>query len=186
MCKSPEGRSEKNLFFVETTGYECLTTRQACTVESAARTNPHLPITVYMQKTLLTDHNFDWNSGRPKRPRSCRITDSLRQFENVKFVKEELAEYTRDTPLWVLHENFHYNDSYYPVHHRSDAVRVAILWKYGGIYLDLDCMVFRPLHCLENTVGVNPQSDKEWVENGVMIFDAGHPFLHFLMRYVLG
>ena len=186
MCETPEGRRRANIFFVESTGNKCLTARQACSVESAARTNPHANITVYMQATMLTDHMFDWNAGLPIRHRSCRITDSLSQFHNVKFHYSELVEYTRDTPLWGLNSAGEYNESNYPVHHRSDAGRVAILWKYGGIYLDLDCMVLHPLHCLQNTVGMNPNSHHiNWLENSVLIFDAGHPFLNQLMKYVL-
>jgi len=143
---------------------------------------------VYMEHQLLTDAMFYWNAGQAKRPRSCRITESLRQFDNVKFRREALVEHTKDTPLWKLHteSSYNYNESNYPVHHRSDAVRVAILYKSGGIYLDLDCMVMRPLHCLENTVGDNPHAGKQfWLENSVLVFQAGHPFLHYLMRFMV-
>ena len=37
---------------------------------------------------------------------------------------------------------------------RSDLIRVALLWLFGGLYLDLDVVVLRPLYCLKNTIGL--------------------------------
>jgi len=187
MCETAERRHlpAKNIFFIESTGHKCLTARQACSVESAARANPDANVTVHMHTTLLTDQMFGWSESLSNKTRSCRITQRLGQFDRVQIRYEELVEHTRDTPLWILQSDNHYNDSNYPIHHRSDAVRAAILWKYGGIYLDLDCMVLRSLKCLHNTTGMNPHNDKKsWLENGVMSFDAKHPFMYYLMRYM--
>ncbi len=42
-----------------------------------------------------------------------------------------------------------------PQVHLSDAVRVALLWKYGGTYLDLDTVTIRPfLHLYDNFIGL--------------------------------
>lgn len=118
--------------------------------------------------------------------RNCAITQRLfHDWEsNVKVVRQDLMEHLRNTSLWRLYQNGLLNQSSHPLMHRSDAVRVAMLWKYGGLYLDLDCLVFRPLYCLENTVGL-VDFLPNWVENGVMAFRPGHPFIQFLMRYMV-
>lgn len=63
------------------------------------------------------------------------------------------------TPLHKLalrlkesHSNSSINQ--FPLHQRSDLVRVALMWKQGGLYLDLDVVVLRPLYCLQNTLGL--------------------------------
>ena len=68
--------------------------------------------------------------------------------------------------------------------HWSVALRVALIWKYGGLYLDLDVTVLHPLHCLQNTVGLVDYIP-DWVENGVMTFEPGHKFVWFLMKYIV-
>ena len=52
--------------------------------------------------------------------------------------------------------------------------------------MDLDCIVLRPLNCLpDNTVGMRRGWIKNWLENGVMTFKTGHPFLYYLMDYMI-
>lgn len=150
-------RNEKaqNIFFLETSGDSCLTARQACSIESAARSNPYATISVHMENSGPTKIANVKNEQTSQR-RNCAITTRL--FEewkhNVKLVREDLLQHLSNTPLWRLHQKNQLNQSVHPLTHRSDAVRVAMLWKYGGLYLDLDCLVFRPLYCLKNTVGL--------------------------------
>ncbi|KAK7071290.1 hypothetical protein SK128_001184, partial [Halocaridina rubra] len=35
----------------------------------------------------------------------------------------------------------------------SDAVRLAILWKFGGTYIDMDAITLRPLPSAKNFAG---------------------------------
>ncbi|KAK4027619.1 hypothetical protein OUZ56_016667 [Daphnia magna] len=180
-------RNEKaqNIFFLETSGERCLTARQACSIESTARSNPYAMISVHMENSGPTRQANVRNEQSSQR-RNCAITNRLfEEWENnVKLVREDLLQHLRDTPLWRLQQQGRLNQSVHPLTHRSDAVRVAMLWKYGGVYLDLDCLVFRPLYCLKNTVGL-VDFLPDWVENGVMAFEGGHPFLQFLMKYMV-
>jgi hypothetical protein len=43
----------------------------------------------------------------------------------------------------------------------------------------------RPLDSLNNTVGTVQDFIPNWVENGVMAFTVGHPFLQFLMKSMI-
>ena len=55
------------------------------------------------------------------------------------------------------------------------------LLRTGGVYLDLDVVVLRPVHCLRNTAGYL-QRIGNWIENGVLAFDAGHPLLRLYAK----
>lgn len=173
------------IFFVETSGRFCPTFRQLCAVESAARINPKASITVYTEKNQIVNQSTDDNRQEKKVPNWATISNLLRQMVNVQIVREDLLRHLEGTPLEKIHRNGLLNQSASPVIHRSDAIRIALLWKNGGIYLDLDCMVMHPLDGLKNTVGTVRDSITNWVENGVMAFDARHPFLHYLMKSMI-
>jgi hypothetical protein len=118
--------------------------------------------------------------------RHCPITSVLlEQMNNIEIVRENLLGLLEDTPLWQLYKTGSFNRSTWRLFHLSDAARVALLWKKGGLYLDMDCIVLRSLHSLNNTIGTSKYTVPHWVENGVMAFSAGHPFLHFLMKYMV-
>ncbi|XP_032788734.2 lactosylceramide 4-alpha-galactosyltransferase isoform X1 [Daphnia magna] len=178
-------REPMEIFFIESSGHSCLTARQACGIESAARANPQAKISVYVQNTPV---NPSWpetyQDGQDLS--NCPITRVLLQkMANVRVVQENLLPHLQDTPLWQLYTTGSFNKSTWRPFHLSDAVRVALLWKKGGLYLDLDCIVLRSLDSLNNTVGTVDYSIPNWVENGVMAFPSGHPFLHFLMKYMV-
>ena len=104
---------------------------------------------------------------------------------NVKLIRQDLVQvHSQGTPLYKLHESGLLDQSHHPMAHRSDIARIGILWKQGGLYLDLDCIVLRPLHCLRNTVGLGDLLPN-WAENGVITFDPGHPFLSYLMDHMI-
>jgi lactosylceramide 4-alpha-galactosyltransferase len=66
----------------------------------------------------------------------------------------------------------------------SDVLRIATVYKNGGIYLDLDCLVIKSLSSLKNAVGFEDVSHT-MLANGVLIFDRHHPFLADAMEEVL-
>lgn len=57
----------------------------------------------------------------------------------------------------------------------SDAARLAILYKRGGIYFDTDVLTLGDFSKLRNVVFINYA--KTHVSNGMIIMDAFHPFL---------
>ncbi|EXC23675.1 hypothetical protein L484_015585 [Morus notabilis] len=63
----------------------------------------------------------------------------------------------------------------------SNLMRLAILYKYGGIYLDTDFIVLKPLNGLRNSIGAQSIDllSKNWtrLNNAVLIFDMNHPLL---------
>lgn len=63
----------------------------------------------------------------------------------------------------------------------SNLIRLAVLYKYGGVYLDIDVVVLKPLSLLRNFIGAQcmDAGNKHWtrLNNAVLIFDMNHPLL---------
>ncbi|XP_051218372.2 uncharacterized protein [Lolium perenne] len=63
----------------------------------------------------------------------------------------------------------------------SNLLRLALLYKFGGVYLDADVVVLRPLSGLRNAIGAQAvdAATGDWIRlnNAVMVFDQGHPML---------
>ncbi|KAK9168169.1 hypothetical protein Syun_000309 [Stephania yunnanensis] len=63
----------------------------------------------------------------------------------------------------------------------SNLLRLAVLYKYGGIYLDTDFIVLKKLSDLQNSIGAQSMDTKSnsWnrLNNAILIFDKGHPIL---------
>ncbi|XP_047106769.1 lactosylceramide 4-alpha-galactosyltransferase-like [Schistocerca piceifrons] len=121
--------------------------RQACAVESAVRHNPGRPI--YVLHTCAAPASGMW---LPAGATAVHVTTE---------------EFLRDTPLYTpLIENGALAASRWPVHHASDVMRLVALWKYGGLYLDLDFVVLRDLSQMgENWIAAESASS---IANGAM------------------
>lgn len=182
LCHS-DGGGEKRIFFIETSGHRCLRPRQACAVESAALTNPDMTVHVYMSLSSPPGNpEVDYGDGLE---RHCRTMDLIKSLPNVRVLYEDLlSKYLTGTPLESLYVSGQFNKSRYSYQHVSDAVRVALLYRYGGIYLDLDVVVLRSLKCLRNTAGHVNILGQLSVENDVLVFDRGHKLLNFFMRWM--
>ncbi|KAM0870658.1 hypothetical protein ACQ4PT_039886 [Festuca glaucescens] len=65
----------------------------------------------------------------------------------------------------------------YPLHY-SELVRLAALYRFGGIYLDSDVVVLKPLKSFRNSVGTVKQVSKDSSFSGaVLVFEKKSPFL---------
>ncbi|XP_076885038.1 uncharacterized protein LOC143534427 [Bidens hawaiensis] len=64
----------------------------------------------------------------------------------------------------------------------SNLLRLCLLYKYGGVYIDADVIVLRSFAKVRNSIGaqtMDPNS-KNWsrLNNAVMVFDKMHPLLY--------
>ncbi|TYI23215.1 hypothetical protein ES332_A06G149300v1 [Gossypium tomentosum] len=72
----------------------------------------------------------------------------------------------------------------------SNLLRLALLYKYGGVYLDTDVLVLKSIKRLRNVISaqsINPET-KNWsrLNNAVLIFDQNHPLLFkFIQEFAL-
>jgi hypothetical protein len=65
----------------------------------------------------------------------------------------------KDTPLerWA-HDIEEWKKSSNYFSHVTDAMRLALLWKYGGVYLDTDAPILRNIENIRNALGVQHPS----------------------------
>ncbi|KAL6587621.1 hypothetical protein OROMI_000599 [Orobanche minor] len=72
----------------------------------------------------------------------------------------------------------------------SNLLRIGLLYRFGGIYLDTDIIILKSFGVLKNAIGAqaNDPATGNWsrLNNAVMIFNKGHPLLHeFLQEFAL-
>ncbi|CAH2980079.1 unnamed protein product [Chilo suppressalis] len=147
---------EKSIFFVETSCRGGLTSRQACAVESAAKSNPHWDVHVL----------FSGSVSDPVLRRSC--LSKLVDYKNVKLLRIHIADYARGTPLENMVAASPYKKSKWRIEHSSDVLRYLTLFKYGGVYMDSDVVVVKSLDSLgSNFAG---RESEKWVAAGVLSF----------------
>ena len=172
-----------HLFFLELSGQqECLTARQVCSLESASRAIPYSFVVVFSQKQDP--------DAPPQEALTCPIEDHLKELlPSLTIGRENLLNYLSETPLWSFVESGFLNqssNSYIRDPAKAkiarDALRLAIMWKQGGLFLQLgNTVVLRPLHCLtDSNIGLS-SSPNQGVDDRILGFDNGHSFLWFLM-----
>ncbi|KAI3750501.1 hypothetical protein L2E82_21140 [Cichorium intybus] len=71
----------------------------------------------------------------------------------------------------------------------SNLIRLVVLYKYGGVYLDTDFIPLKDFSGLRNSIGaqsVNPSGNWTRLNNAVLIFDKNHPLLYkFIEEFAL-
>ncbi|KAJ2939761.1 hypothetical protein O0L34_g17953 [Tuta absoluta] len=122
-----------SIYFIETSCRGGLDMRQACSVETAARAHPNRQINVLFAGKSTT-----------KDEATQIYLNQLLKYKNVKFYKIHLFKYAKGTPLEHLVVD-KLRKSKYLIHHASDLLRFITLYKFGGIYLDLDVFIVKPL-----------------------------------------
>jgi inositol phosphorylceramide mannosyltransferase catalytic subunit len=95
--------------------------------------------------------------------------------EGRRFVAEHYPDFLK------TYEGYSYNIQ------RADAIRYLLLYKYGGVYVDLDFECFRSIDELligkTMAIGLEPQKHAQWqgrewlLSNAFMASVPGHPFL---------
>ncbi|WCJ28493.1 alpha 1 4-glycosyltransferase family protein [Euphorbia peplus] len=96
----------------------------------------------------------------------------------VAVAMPNLDELLKDTPASVFADVW--SDwrkiKFYSTHY-SELVRLAALYKYGGIYLDSDIIVLNSLSSLNNTVGFEGELTRSSLNGAVMAFTKNSLFI---------
>ena len=128
---------EQQVFFLETSGRRNLAGRECCSIESAAL-NSGLVAKVIMRSPFL-----DLSANECL----CKLyTDE----PNVEFYTIDFEELLRDTPVEGLQSRAGLAGSQGSVAHLSTVGRLALAYKHGGFYLDLDTIALKSLVHLNN------------------------------------
>ncbi|KAL3654518.1 hypothetical protein CASFOL_001503 [Castilleja foliolosa] len=105
----------------------------------------------------------------------------VKEGYKVAVVMPNLDELLKDTPTHIFASVWHYwkKTKHYRIHY-SELIRLASLYnsyRYGGIYLDSDILVLKPLSQLNNTVGFEDESAGKSLNGAVMAFRKHSPFI---------
>ncbi|XP_034639160.1 lactosylceramide 4-alpha-galactosyltransferase [Trachemys scripta elegans] len=158
-----------DIFFVETSEKTNPSFLFMCSVESAARAHPETKVVILMKG--LANRNFTLPKHWGFSLLSC--------FPNVEIRPLDLNDLFSGTPLadWYLVAQHRWEPYFLPI--LSDACRIAIMWKFGGIYLDTDFIVLKNLKNLTNALG----TQSKYVLNGAFLsFEAKHKFIELCMQ----
>ncbi|KAM4694397.1 alpha-1,4-N-acetylglucosaminyltransferase-like [Discoglossus pictus] len=156
-----------------------------CAIESAARVYPDRPVAFFMKGLANRTEEELENITKNSFP-------TLSSFNNVHIFPLALKEIFKDTPLlpWFLkflekNSTIHgdlsaKNDSKivnpklerHWIHVSSDGCRLALIWKYGGIYMDTDIISIRPIP-YDNFLAAQ---SSQYSSNGVFGLSQGHNF----------
>ncbi|KAH7954975.1 hypothetical protein HPB49_023520 [Dermacentor silvarum] len=167
-----------SIFFAGAWTQKCLDIGEACAVESAARHHPGMWVVLFLDSP-------DRDGGHDERDRGgvavsadrCRTLEALLDMNNVHVRRINLDELFARTPLKYWRAQDPAGEG--RLERLSDAVRFALLWKYGGAYADLDVIFRKPLTKLRNCVGERgPEGrDPPVVSGSLLIFERGHPLM---------
>ncbi|WOL13031.1 hypothetical protein Cni_G21800 [Canna indica] len=97
----------------------------------------------------------------------------VKEGHRIAAAMPNLDELLKDTPTKIFSSVWFEwrKKKHYPTHY-SELIRLAAIYKYGGIYLDSDIIVLNPLHSLKNFVSIEDNTSGKSVFNGaVMAFE---------------
>ncbi|NWV20440.1 A4GAT galactosyltransferase, partial [Origma solitaria] len=161
--------SSGNVFFVETSDQTNPSYLFSCSVESAARTHPTARVVVLMKGLA---------KGNASLPKHWAFS-LLSCFPNVQIQPLDLTELFSGTPLrrWYWWPLRHWEPHFLPV--LSDACRIVLMWKFGGIYLDTDFIVLKNLQNFTNALGIQ---DEDVLNGAFLSFKPKHEFIELCMQ----
>ena len=148
-----------NIFFLHTSMETKLSLISSCAIESAARSNPTSTITLYTNGWTTT--------SILQMPPNVRIKplNPTHIFRHLPTMKQ----WYRKSRTWKKG---------FPLNNLSNALRLAIILKQGGTYLDTDMVVVKPLsEAPSNAVGIEVEVEVE-VENNEENNETPSPKIH--------
>ncbi|KAK3125400.1 hypothetical protein QOZ80_7BG0604390 [Eleusine coracana subsp. coracana] len=110
--------------------------------------------------------------------------DFVKEGYKVAVTVPNLDELLESTPTHIFASVWYewQKTKYYPLHY-SELVRLAALYKYGGVYIDSDVIVLKPLTSLRNSIGAVKQVSGNYSFSGaVLAFDKQSPLLEECLK----
>jgi len=125
---------------------------------------------------------------------TCADFDKV-NMTNIRFlpINEEIFKSTALEKWWFQHTEFHgdlpLTKTDFRYSHLTDLIRFAVLWKFGGIYLDFDMILLRPVTVFFNSFASqkdmqdkNTMDDSDPYNFAIAVFQPQHPFLSEVMQ----
>ncbi|XP_067851755.1 lactosylceramide 4-alpha-galactosyltransferase-like isoform X2 [Heptranchias perlo] len=163
--KDPHPSTRPGIMFVQTSSELEPSQLAVCAVESAARANPKKAVYFFMK---------EFNGSLVYQQPQYKAIPLLSSFKNIVILPLDLKELFSNTRLAEWYEKVNPSTEKYWIHVLSDACRIALLWKYGGIYLDTDII---SLKTLEFKNFICSQSEN-YANSAALGFNRSHSFTH--------
>ncbi|CAM2725054.1 unnamed protein product [Rotaria socialis] len=159
-------KTSLKIFFVQTSKNEDIISRHACSIEAAARLHPNGLIFVLMRSKYIHLKKGSYLH--------------LRSYNNIHFTHFDEQEIYRGTSLIKLNKTKRTQFiHYFAISHMSDFIRTTLLYKYGGIYFDLDIIPLKNFQIFSNAVGLETDNG---VNVAVLAFERQHLVLDLQME----
>lgn len=107
--------------------------------------------------------------SRHKCDRKIKVSPQLTtilSYQNVQLNSLDLSTISLDSPLEKFLESGILQNSSFVVSHTSDVMRLLVLWRYGGTYLDLDMIVRQKLDSVPSNCACEDTSN---ILNGAIL-----------------
>ncbi len=152
-----------NIIFTETNSTrKFMSFKELCAIESAAKNNPESTVLVLSINAVIKEQ------------------DLLEKYKNIKLKLVKLNDTFYNTTLhdwWFSKKLDTAKDPYYHISHLSDALRFTFLFKYGGVYSDLDTITIKNYQFLRKFNGFGTSYEASDIQAGVLHFTKEHPFI---------
>ncbi len=107
------------------------------------------------------------------------VPEYFSEYENIVFGKVDFADFVRHTPVDALWSSGTLTRRGFYLNNMSNALRLVLLMRFGGVYLDTDVVSLRPLPKDERNFLVAHETNN--VNNAIMRFSRRHPFVNFTL-----
>ncbi|XP_021724216.1 uncharacterized protein At4g19900-like isoform X2 [Chenopodium quinoa] len=106
----------------------------------------------------------------------------LKDGFKIAVTMPNLEELLKDTPTSIFTSVWHEwrTTKFYSTHY-SELIRLAALYKYGGVYLDCDIVVLKPISGFRNSVGMEELTPGSPLNGAVMAFNKHSLFIRQCM-----
>ncbi|XP_068135233.1 alpha-1,4-N-acetylglucosaminyltransferase-like [Hyperolius riggenbachi] len=158
-------RRGDSIIFLETSDRMHLPSLVLCALESAARVYPDRHVFFFMK-------GINHTASQDNEEVILRHYPTLSSLNNIHIVPLIMEDIFNSTPLFPWYKKINATKEPHWIHVSADGCRLALIWKYGGIYMDTDIISIYPIPHYDFLAG---ESNK-YSSNGVYGFPAQHNF----------
>ncbi|KAM4043188.1 alpha-1,4-N-acetylglucosaminyltransferase-like [Anomaloglossus baeobatrachus] len=156
------------IIFLETTDRIQPPALVLCAIESAARVYKNRPVVFFMKGLSNTN----------KEEMVKRHFSALSSLRNIHFFPLKFEEVFADTPLHSWYQKINQQQQSFWTHVSSDAYRLALIWRHGGIYMDTDFISLKAIPKKDFLAAESSQ----YSSNGIFGFSSRHDFTQKCME----
>ncbi|KAG8445549.1 hypothetical protein GDO86_010354 [Hymenochirus boettgeri] len=153
------------IIFIESTDRMDPPSLVLCAVESAARVYPDRPVAFFMKGLPDINSVEDQDKARNSFP-------TLAPYSNIHLYPLRMEVLFNNTPLMPWYQRVNPRNEIHWIHVSSDACRLALIYKYGGLYMDTDIISARVIPEKNFLAAESSQISS----NGVFGFVSNHTF----------